>query len=165
MRVALDWLRARAENVAVGLLTVMFLSFVIQIVSRYVLNYPVAWTIELCLITWIWVVFWEAAFLLGDRDHIRFDLFYLMAGKRLRRTLSILAALTIMVAFIISLPATWGYIDFEKIRKSDTLHIRMDYVFFVYAIFMVAIIIRYAWRLWQLVRGGEPDGPEVEFEP
>ena len=29
---------ARAENVAVGLLTAMFLTFLLQIVSRYVLN-------------------------------------------------------------------------------------------------------------------------------
>src|SRR3569623_4570 len=98
MRKTLAWLRARADNVAVGLLTVMFISFVIQIVSRYVLNAPVDWTLELCLTTWLWVVFWEAAFLLDDRDHIRFDLLYVMAGRRLRRTLALLAALAIVVA-------------------------------------------------------------------
>jgi TRAP-type C4-dicarboxylate transport system permease small subunit len=155
------WLRARADNVAVGLLTVMFLSFILQIVSRYVLNAPVAWTLELCLTTWLWVVFWEAAFLLRDRDHIRFDLFYLMAGNRLRRVLAMLAALAILIAFIGSFPATLDYIEFEKIRKSATLHIRLDIVFGIYGVFMIAIIIRYALRLLSLVRGQDPD----PFEP
>jgi C4-dicarboxylate transporter DctQ subunit len=159
MRKALAWLRARADNVAVGLLTVMFISFVIQIVSRYVLDYPVDWTLELCLTTWLWVVFWEAAFLLEDRDHIRFDLFYLMAGNRVRRILALLAALAIIIGFLVSLPATWGYIRFEKIRHSDTLHIRLDYVFSIYGIFMLATVVRYGWRLWRIVCGKEIDPP------
>ena len=165
MRKALAWLRARADNVAVGLLTVMFLSFVVQIVSRYVLNAPVDWTLEVCLITWLWVIFWEAAFLLEDRDHIRFDLVYLMAGNRLRRVLALLAALTIIVAFVTSLPATWGYITFEKIRHSDTLHIRLDYVFSIYGIFMLATVARYGLRLWRLIRGRNIDPPTLDAAP
>jgi TRAP-type C4-dicarboxylate transport system permease small subunit len=165
MRKALAWLRARADNVAVGLLTVMFISFVIQIVSRYVLNSPVDWTLELCLTTWLWVVFWEAAFLLEDRDHIRFDLVYLTAGNRLRRVLAILAALAIIVAFVVSLPATWGYIGFEKIRHSDTLHVRLDYVFSIYGVFMLATVARYALRLWRALRGEDVDAPAVDAEP
>jgi C4-dicarboxylate transporter, DctQ subunit len=159
MQEVLAWLRARADNVAVGLLTVMFVSFVVQIVSRYVLNAPIDWTLELCLTTWLWVIFWESAFLLNDRDHIRFDLFYVMAGRRLRRLLALLAALAIIVGFVAALPATWGYIGFEKIRHSDTLHIRLDYVFSIYGIFMLATIARYGWRLWRLMRGDDLDAP------
>jgi C4-dicarboxylate transporter, DctQ subunit len=165
MRPTLAWLRARADNVAVGLLTVMFISFIVQIVSRYVLNAPVDWTLELCLTTWLWVVFWEAAFLLEDRDHIRFDIVYLTAGNRLRRVLALLAALAIIVGFMTALPATWGYISFEKIRRSDTLHIPLNYVFSIYGIFMIATIVRYGWRLWQVLRGREFDPPPAEPGP
>jgi len=35
MKAALGWLQRRANNVAVGLLTAMFISFVLQIFSRY----------------------------------------------------------------------------------------------------------------------------------
>lgn len=158
----LAWLRARADNVAVGLLAVMFVSFIIQIMSRYVLNAPVDWTLELCLTTWLWVVFWEAAFLLEDRDHIRFDILYVSVGNRLRRVLALLAALAIVVGFIDALPATWGYIGFEKIRRSDTLHIRLDYVFSIYGIFMLATVVRYAWRGWRALRGTEFEPPPAE---
>lgn len=164
MRQVLAWLRARADNVAVGLLTVMFVSFVIQIVSRYVLNAPIDWTLELCLTTWVWVIFWESAFLLNDRDHIRFDLFYVMAGRRVRRLLAFLAALAIIVGFVAALPATWGYIGFEKIRHSDTLHIRLDYVFSIYGVFMLATVVRYGWRLWRLVRGEDIDAPAPDTQ-
>lgn len=165
MRKVFAWLRARADNVAVGLLTAMFISFIIQIASRYVFNAPVDWTLELCLTTWLWVVFWEAAFLLEDCDHIRFDILYVAAGNRLRRILALLAALAIIIAFVAALPATWGYIGFEKIRRSDTLHIRLDYVFSIYGIFMVAIVIRYGLRLLRALRGKEFDPPPAERGP
>ena len=67
------------------------------------------------------------------------------------------AALAILVGFLAPLPATFGYIGFEKIRRSSTLHIPLDYVFSVYGIFMLAVVVRYGLRLWALIRGGDPD--------
>lgn len=153
MSAAIEWLRARADNVAVGLLTAMFLAFVLQVVSRYVFNHPIGWTLELCLTTWLWLVFWEGAFLLQDRDHVRFDMFYFSAGLRLRRILAIIAATGIVVGLVAAMPATYDYITFYKIKRSSTLHIRLDYVFSIYGIFAVAAVVRYALRLWHLARG------------
>lgn len=157
MHAALSFLQARAENVAVGLLTAMFLAFLIQIAARYVFNYPLGWTLELCLTTWLWTVFWGAAFCLEDKDHVRFDLFYLTAPEKIRRTLAIVSALALTVGFLAALPATLDYITFYKIKKSATLRIRLDYVFSVYALFAVAVIIRYALRAWRIARGGALD--------
>ncbi len=156
MRAAIAWLRARADNVAVGLLTVMFFSFVLQIASRYVFDLPLGWTLELCLTTWLWLVFWEGAFILKDRDHVRFDLAYHAVGERTRRAFAVVAALGLIVGFAAALPATFGYITFYKIKHSATLHIRLDYVFSVYGAFAIAIILRYAWRLWRLIRRADP---------
>ena len=153
---ALRWLRARADNVAVALLTAMFVTFLVQILARYVFNYPVGWTLELCLTTWLWLVFWESAFLLRDGDHVRFDMLYLMAGKRLRRSLAMVAAAGILVGFAAALPANLDYISFYKIKKSATLRIRLDYVFSIYGAFAVAVVLRYGLRLWQLARGADP---------
>jgi len=159
MRSLLDWLRARADNVAVALLAAMFVSFMVQIASRYVFNAPVAWTLELCLTMWLWVVFWEAAFLMRDGDHIRFDLLYLAARGRTRRALALFAGIAIIIAFVAAWPATLGYISFERIKKSATLHIPLNVVFSIYGVFMLAIIVRYLVRLWRVVRGIDDDQP------
>ena len=76
IRAVQTFLHRRAEDVAVALLTAMFLSFILQIVSRYVVRQPLGWTLEACLLAWVWLVFWGAAFLVRDRDHVRFDIFY-----------------------------------------------------------------------------------------
>ena len=60
------WLRRRAENVAVALLSVMFATFIVQIFARYVLNNPVGWSEEVIITTWLWTVLWGAAFILRE---------------------------------------------------------------------------------------------------
>lgn len=157
MRAAWNWLRARADNVAVALLTAMFVTFVLQIFTRYVINYPLGWTLEVCLTTWLWLVFWSSAFVLKERDHVTFDLFYITASDRVRRIFALVSAAAILAGFLAALPATIDYITFYKIKKSATLRIRLDVVFSVYALFAVAVIIRSAMRVWFLARGGDPD--------
>lgn len=153
MKATLRWLQARADNVAVGLLTAMFVSFVLQIFSRYVLNHPIGWTLEACLITWLWIVFWGSAFLVDDHQHVKFDVLYTAARRRIRTVFALLSAIAIATAFLVSLPATFDFVTFMKIEKSSMLGIRLDYVFFVYVIFAVAIIIRYVSRAISLIRG------------
>ena len=145
---------------AVALLTAMFATFVIQIVSRYVLDAPVGWSVEVCLTTWLWVVFWDAAFGLADSDHVKFDIFYHAAGRRLKRALAIVSALAIAGGLLASMPATYSYITFYKIKTSATLHLRLDYVFSIYGIFLVATVLRYLWRIVHILRGGAPDDVE-----
>jgi TRAP-type C4-dicarboxylate transport system permease small subunit len=157
MQATLRWLQARADNVAVGMLTVMFLTFILQIVARYVFNYPVGWTVEVLLTMWLWVVFWGSAFLLDERDHVKFDVLYVASSVRVRRVLALVSAVALVVGFAAALPANIDYISFYQIKRSATLRIRLDYVFSIYAIFAVAIIARYALRAWYLARGGVPD--------
>ena len=81
----LRWLKIGADSVSVLLLAAMFCSFMLQIIFRYIFNHPLSWTLEACLITWLWTVFWGCGLLLRDQDHVRFDILYLAAPRKLRR--------------------------------------------------------------------------------
>lgn len=157
MKAAYAWLHRRTENVAVALLAAMFVSFLLQIFTRYVINAPLGWTLELCLTCWLWIVFWGAAFNLDDRDHVKFDVIYLAVSKRAQRALAFVSAVAIVAGFVAALPASIDYITFYKIKSSATLDIRLDVVFSVYAVFAVAIILRYGIRAWKLIRGRDPE--------
>jgi TRAP-type C4-dicarboxylate transport system permease small subunit len=157
MQAAIAWLHRRTENVAAAILAVMFLSFMLQVVSRYVFNSPIGWTLEVCLTAWLWLVLWTSAFNLRDADHVRFDMIYMAGNRRVRRVFALVSALAIVAGFVAALPATMDYITFYKIKKSSTLRIRLDVVFSIYAVFAIAVITRYALRAWQLARGDDPD--------
>lgn len=151
------WLRRRAENVAVALLTVMFLAFIVQILFRYLFNFPIGWTSELSVITWLWLVMWGAGFVAKESEEIRFDILTGAVGPRAVRIMGIIAALSIVALYVAALPATYKYISFMKVEKSSYLHIRLDYLFTAFGLYVVAIVVRYLWILWHLLRGKDPE--------
>ena len=151
------WLRRRAENVAAAMLAVMFAAFIIQIVFRYFFNFPVGWAAELSVVMWLWLVLWGAAFVLRDEEEIRFDLLSASVGRRARIAMGIVSGLALVVLYGASLPATYSYVTFMKVEKASYLKVRMDWLFSIYILFLVAILARYLWRLSYLLRGREPD--------
>ncbi len=164
MAMVLKWFTRGAEFIAAAMLAAMFATFLLQIFSRYVLLTPFGWTLEFCLILWVWIVFFGCAFMVRERDHVTFDIFYLAAPRRVRQTLALLAAAAIIIGMGWALLPTWDYIDWMKIRKTTTVEnpftgkkIPMRTIFSIYAIFMVAIIVRYAWRFVDIARSGPPD--------
>lgn len=165
MRGVSRFLHRRAEDVAVLLSAVMFAAFIVQIASRYLFNAPTDWTYEIILITWVWLVFWGAAFLLRDEDHVKFDVLYNLCRERTRRVLSLLIALALSAAFLVSAAPTWDFISFKAIRSSDVLGIRMDLIFGVYLLFLAATLARYLLRAFRLMRGDALAGLEKEERP
>jgi TRAP-type C4-dicarboxylate transport system permease small subunit len=159
MREAGAWLRRRAENVAATMVAVMFFAFIIQIVFRYFLNLPVGWTSELSVVLWLWLVLWGAAFVVKERDEIRFDLLSELAGRRARIVMGIVAALALLVLYGISLKPSFDYVAFMKVEKSSYLKVRMDWLFSIYVVFLIAVIVRYLWLLAQLLRGRDAAAP------
>ena len=155
MRRIMVWLRRRAENVAAAMLAVLFAAFVVQIVFRYFFNFPIGWAAELSVVMWLWLVLWGAAFVLREDEEIRFDLLSASAGRRTRVAMGIVAAGSLLALYGASLPATYSYVTFMKVEKASYLKIRMDWLFSIYLFFLVAILVRYAWILWHLLRGRE----------
>ena len=151
------WLRRRAENVAAAMLAVMFAAFIIQIVFRYFFNFPIGWAAELSVVMWLWLVLWGAAFVLKESEEIRFDLISGSVGRRMRIAVGIVAALAALILYGASLPATWSYVTFMKVESTAYLKIRFDWLFSIYLVFAVAVMVRYLWILWHLLRGREVD--------
>ena len=160
MRKAGAWLRRRAENVAAAMLAVMFAAFIIQIVFRYFFNFPTGWTSELTVVMWLWLVLWGAAFVLREDEEIRFDLISGAAGRRARIAMGIVTALALVILYGVSLKPSFDYVSFMKVEKSSYLKIRMDWLFSIYGVFLVAVIVRYLWLLAQLLRGKDPGAPD-----
>lgn len=156
MRDAAAWLARRAENVAAMLLAVMFCAFVAQIVLRYVFNLPTGWTTELTVVAWLWLVLWGSAFVVRERDEIRFDLLSAAVGRRTRIAMAAAAAVAVIVLYVGSLPAAWSYVSFMRVERTSYLKIRFDWLYSIYLLFAVAIVVRYGWMLAALLRGRDP---------
>ena len=168
-----------AQGVAAALMAAMFLTFVLQITVRYSARLPdlaehlpaldpslYGWTLEFCLLLWVWLVFWGNAFVVREQDHVRFDILYLAVSPRLRRWFAIAAGLAIAIVLLASIGPTWDKFHILRLKKTATLApllgdwIRMRDIYAVYVVFLGAVGLRYAWGVWRTFRHGVSDqGP------
>ncbi len=140
----LHWLRLGANHVQVVMMVAMFVAFILQIFFRYVMNKPLAWTEEVCVITWIWGILWGASFVMRNREDIRFDVLTSHVSRPLKRALTVVASLAVVVILLVSLPSAWSYVSFMKVERSAAMGIRMDHFFSIYIAFVVAMVVRHA---------------------
>ena len=154
MKRLLDVLRRGAELVGAALFAAMFGTFLLQIFMRYVVRQPLGWTIEVCMICFIWIVFWSCAFTLDEREHVSFNLLYHEARPRVRRVLAVLSAAVLAVALLAAFPATLDFVAFMRRYGTPILDLPFHLVFGVFLLFMAAVGLRQLVRLARLLRPG-----------
>lgn len=144
-------LRRGAELIAAGLFAAMFGAFIIQVVSRYVFDDPVSWSLEICSITYVWIVFLASATILKAREHITFDMLYATRSPKWKRRFAIFTTVCILAIFLYCLPTTIGYVMFSARHHTPIMGIRLDIIYSCFAIFMIGTIVGSAWRLRRLL--------------
>ena len=155
------WLHARAENLLAAMLATMFIVFIVQIVFRYLLNFPIGWTHEISVILWLWLVLFGSAFVTRETEEIRFDIIYGAAGPKARRIMGLITAFALVILYTLSLPAMVDYVSFMKVERTAYLKLPFNWVYAIYIAFAVAAIARYLWLGWQALRGKAPEA----FDP
>ncbi len=144
-------LRRGAELIAASLFAIMFGAFIIQVVSRYVFDYPVSWSLEVCSITYVWIVFFASATILKPREHITFDMLYATRSPKWKRRFAIFTTTCILAIFLYCLPTTLGYVMFSARHHTPIMGIRLDFIYSCFAIFMIGAIAGSALRLRRLL--------------
>jgi C4-dicarboxylate transporter, DctQ subunit len=140
----LDFLYKRAENLLALMMLLMFMTFIAQVVFRYVIDLPLAWTDEVCNTLWLWGILWGAAFVMRSNEDIRFDMLYNSLSVRTKRVSTMFASGSLALILLASLPASWSYVSFMKVEKSASLLIPMNWVYSIYVVFIVAMALRHA---------------------
>ena len=139
-----------AELTCAALFAVMFGAFLIQVFTRYVLNDPVAWSMEVCLLAYVWIIFIAGATIVSIEEHISFDMIYQAARPKGKRVLALITSGAILLAFLAAFPANYDFVTFMAIDTTWILEIRFDIVFFCFIIFMVAVILRTVYKIKRL---------------
>ena len=145
--------RSLADAVPAILLAALFVCFIIQVFMRYVMDSPVGWTVEVCVIAWLWILLWGQSVSATEDDEIRFDIVYGTVNPGLRRWFRMIFSILLVGIYAWSLPALWDFVTFMKIQKTSYLDIRFNWVYSIALIFSVVTILRYLWIFWTAARG------------
>lgn len=119
----------------------LFLVFIMQVFSRYVLRDPKAWSMEVTSMCFVWVVMLGACYAQRRRSHVTFTLIYDALSIRWKALTAFLGNLIIFAAMAIAVQPTWEYIQFMKVQKSSVLKVPLNYVYFPYIIFLILMLL------------------------
>ena len=139
-----------AEVLSTLAFAAMFALFLAGIFARYVLGKPLAWSDELIMVIFLWVVFLTEAFVITEREQVTFDGIYDLVGERMRRFILAAGSLAIGIMFLIALPTVFDYVRFLWRERTNALQWRLDVVYFCFVIFWIAVVVRALLKLIRL---------------
>ena len=149
----MNWFKSAANAIGGGLFLTLFVVFVVQVAARFGFNKPLAWTDELAVILYVWIILWAAAFVVPEREHVVFDLLWNSASQRTRQAMRIVGNLLVGGLALCAIPACWDYVYFMKREGTPVLGLPFMWVFLPFVFLLVALVFRSAWAIWNAVRG------------
>jgi len=120
---------------------IMFLVFIAQIFSRYILRAPLAWAYEVTVSCYLWLVVLGACYAQRNRSHVTFTLLTDKLPMRVQAAFIGLGSLLIAVAFIWSFVPSIEFVDFMKAQKTSVLKITLNIVYAPYIPFLAFNIL------------------------
>jgi len=127
--------------------TIIFLTFMLTIVSRYILRTPISWSYEISILAYMWTMFFGVGKAMKRGEHVVFSLVYDKVSPKMQRLFLILTdtllILLLGLAFIPSIHSLLG-------KRMITGVLKMPYtIVFAPCIYMFAeIIIRSCYDLY-----------------
>lgn len=143
--------RRVAEAIAAAVFALLFLVFVIQVAMRFVFNQPLAWSDELIVVLYILMVFWSAATLLKEKEHVMLDLVYAALPPAGQRVFGLIGAALTAGLLLFMLPEAFDYVRFMHREKTPVLDIPFSYVFAPFILFVAVIGIQYVIKFVRLL--------------
>ncbi|MBI9093992.1 MAG: TRAP transporter small permease [Sphaerochaeta sp.] len=119
----------------------MFISFCLQIFSRYFLNHQFEWTYEYTVIGFIWTVAFGACAASKNREHVSFSLVYDHLSQRGQAIMKLVGNTIIIIAFGIMFYPALDFIMFMGIKTTPVLKVPISYVYAPFIVFIIFSIL------------------------
>ena len=141
----------------------MFISFIVQVFCRYVIDMPLTWTQDIIVIGFVWTVLFGACYTMRAGRHVKFTMIYDKLGPKGAAVSRLLGDLIIVVTFIVLIVPSWNYSLFLYFQKTPVLRVNYTYVFLPF-IYLIITIIGYTVKEMlediQILRGRLADSPD-----
>jgi TRAP-type transport system small permease protein len=128
-----------ADALGVALFTALFLTFIAQVVARFVFKHPMPWTDELAVVLYIAVILWACATMVKSSEHVAFDLLLNALPAALASWARAAGSLLLLVLVLAALPGSWDYIQFMQRERTPVLGIPFVWVYLPFAVLLLAI--------------------------
>lgn len=119
---------------------VMFLTFIVQIIARYVFKYPLTWAYEVTVIGFSWTVILGACYAMRHRTHVKFTLIVDMLSPRKAAFVRIIGNAIILAAFVALIMPSIEYVKFMNFQSTSVFKFRLSWIFSAFVYFLISVI-------------------------
>ena len=138
-------------------LTTTFVSFIVNVVTRYIFNKPVNACYELCLIGLLWCLLLSAPYAARKHTNVAFTLIYDKFSPAGQRVLRLIGNAFLIFCLAAMLYPCYDWVMFMHRKLSATLKIRFDVLYFPFVVFNVLtlghLIYDFVKDIVEIVRG------------
>lgn len=114
-----------------AVLVVLVIAVFLQVVFRFILNQPLAWTEEMARYCLIWITFLGAAFAMSTRAHIGMEFFVNLFALPVRKILYVIATIASLVFFLLMVVEGYDLAARSMSQLSPVLRIPMGAIYAV----------------------------------
>lgn len=119
---------------------VMFLTFIVQIIARYVFKYPLTWAYEVTVIGFSWTVIFGACYAMRHRTHVKFTLIVDMLSPRKAAFVRTLGNVIIIAAFVALIFPSIDYVKFMDFQSTSVFKFKLSWIFSAFIYFLISTI-------------------------
>jgi len=119
---------------------IMFLTFILQVFFRYVVNHPLTWSQEVIVVGFVWTVLFGACYTMRKRSHVKFTMIYDKLKPRNAALFRMIGNLIIAATFLFLIIPSYKYSFFVAFQKTGVLRVSYTFIFLPFVYFICAII-------------------------
>ncbi|MBG9588286.1 TRAP transporter small permease [Cytobacillus firmus] len=136
-----DSLNAFIKWILILLFFIMVIVVFLQVLFRFVLDQPLAWTEELSRYLLVWITFLGAGFAVSVKAHPSIELLFEKANQAVRRVLLALSTVLVVFFFYQIIVNSFVFIERSMMQTSPALQLPMGMVYMVIPIASILFVI------------------------
>ncbi|WP_404322773.1 TRAP transporter small permease [Cytobacillus firmus] len=136
-----DSLNAFIKWILILLFFIMVIVVFLQVLFRFVLDQPLAWTEELSRYLLVWITFLGAGYAVSVKAHPSIELLFEKANQAVRRVLLALSTVLVVFFFYQIIVNSFIFIERSMMQTSPALQVPMGMVYLVIPIASILFVI------------------------
>lgn len=113
------------------MLFVMVVVVFMQVLFRFVIDQPLAWTEEVARYLLVWITFLGAAYAMSVKAHPSVEVFVERVNPKFRKVLLVLSTIFSVIFFVVIIGQSIEMVSRSMLQTSAVLQIPMGYVYMI----------------------------------
>ncbi len=148
-------IEAVSAVIVVALTVIVF----VQVFNRFVLKTPLAWSEDLAMLLFQWVVYLGAAIGVKRARHFGIELVVRQLPERARRAVELLTPIVMAIVALVMIFQGWSILTFNRTRIYSTMDLSYTWAFLpipLAGVLILIYLVQLEFRRWR--RGSHAEG-------